>query len=260
MSLTGITAVRPNDLRTFTVLCRHEGIDVPPPVVRALELLDVATKHERLAPPTSVLEMTDDEAREWITAASIRQHEGYAGSTKGLRPGLRDFEDTVLLEVSEAALPYLDDIVRTLQPRFDEIAAPIMHAAQTFGFRRETDPGTVIDMADEAASAAYRGARDAIGRIAPIARLRILISKTFNLGPAAEEFEDFGRRGPSRRNSGIDYSVAFAAGDGWGYDGEYYVDGRVGNVHLDWMKLAAQGLRLNTPSEVDAKLHPERAD
>ncbi|WP_136024251.1 hypothetical protein [Microbacterium sp. K27] len=48
-------------------------------------------------------------------------------------------------------------------------------------------------------------------------------------------------------------SVAFAAESNWHTDGTYYVDRRIGGS-IDWFAIAAGGLRLNTPSEVDEKL------
>jgi hypothetical protein len=67
-------------------------------------------------------------------------------------------------------------------------------------------------------------------------------------------------RASTRGPEVIDNSVMFAAGENWSTDGDYYTEtGARG--HLDWLRLASAdgGLRLNTPSDVVAKLKARRA-
>jgi hypothetical protein len=57
----------------------------------------------------------------------------------------------------------------------------------------------------------------------------------------------------------VNFSVCFAAGDNWSLTDGYVTSPYA--THLDWLAIAARGLRLNTPSEVAAKITArERAE
>jgi hypothetical protein len=49
------------------------------------------------------------------------------------------------------------------------------------------------------------------------------------------------------------YSVCFAAADNWSLDRGYCVEGKTAG-HLDWLALARDGLRLNSPAETTEKI------
>ena len=204
--------------------------------------------------------MSDDDVRARVTHLSIRQHRGAQGAanTMWMLPGIRAFRDQLAEEVADAVGPDLERIVAALQPRFAEDAKPLVHAAQTYGFTATTDPGEVIDLADEKASAAYRAMRAAWIAIQPIASFRITMSTTFDLSPTLAEttLAIYGDE-RSATTPPINWSVLFAEGNNWSLDTGYVVEGRRGN-HLDWLALAAGGLRLNTPAEVQAKVADRR--
>lgn len=116
----------------------------------------------------------------------------------------------------------------------------------------------MIDLADETASEAFRATRPAMHALSPIARFRISLSRTFELSPT---INDMRRRGhfqdAAMQVEHINNSVLFAAADNWSLGAGYYVQRNVDRNEpgeIDWLALAADGLRLNTPSEVAAKL------
>lgn len=248
-------SLRWDQLRVFTVACEEIGIEPPQPITTGLHLVAVANQHGN-TPTGGLLAMTDDEVRDRVTDLSIRQHRGQesAASSKGLTPGIRAFREELAAEVADAIGPDLERITVALQPQFAEAAAPLVHAARKYGFTASTDPGEVIDMADEKASAAYWEMRAAWIAIQPIATFRITMSTTFDLSPnVAETTAAVYGDTPPPSTPPINWSVLFAEGENWSLDTGYIVEGRRGN-QLDWLALAAGGLRLNTPEEARAKV------
>lgn len=241
------------DLHTFAALCTSAGIPVPAPITRGIEMIDVANGHAAM-PSGPLLAMTDDEVREHVEAVAIRQHTAYAdGTTAGLLPGTLTFANELAIEVRAAVLPDLDTMVESLQPRFADVAAPLVLAAQQYGFTNSTRSDDVIELADEDASAAWRNARRAIDAIAPLVRFRIAVSRLFQVSPTPGEALRLSRWEAPNNEAPVNYSIAFAAGDNWDGDGGYYIEGKAAG-HIDWLELAAGGLRLNTPTEVRLKL------
>ncbi|WP_315551972.1 hypothetical protein [Microbacterium aurum] len=239
-------------LRAFAAACTHLGIEPPAAISRGLALVDVIDGHQKVK-PRSVLDMTDDEARDYVTAISIRAHDRDGRSTgRGMAPGIDQAKRSLAAEVRAAAIPDLERIVAELRPTFDAHAEPLMHAATVYGFTYSTTSDQVINLADEAASAAWRAVPKAWAALAPVVSLRIAMSALFDVSP---------RRAEARssafpqilRDEHVNYSVCFAANDNWSLDRGYYVEGKAVG-HLDWLALAAGGLRLNSPDEVRAKL------
>ncbi|TFD48709.1 hypothetical protein E3T46_14870 [Cryobacterium sp. Hh11] len=244
------------DLFKFKTTCERVSVDVPQPILRGLDIIEVAKAHNR-APSGGLLDLSDDAVRDRVTNLSIRRHQGPAASSRGMTAGIEAFTDELLIEVREACLPELDQIIIDLQPRFDELAAPLVAAAQVYGFTLATTSDMVIELADEKASQAWRDSREAWASVGPIVSLRTLISDAFKVSPTPEETDRmFFTAGKFRSTDHSihkqDYSVCFAAGDNWSYDGVYYLNNKSGGT-LDWFALAGGGLRLNTPAEVQAK-------
>lgn len=249
--------LRLSDLIRFQAACQAIGTSPPQALARALDLVQVAEAHGT-PPRPSLLSMSDDEARDLITDLAIRQH-GVGGQgigREGVRPGIELFQDELLAEVRVAVRPELDAMVESLRPRFDEAAAPLVRAAQDFQFSLSTTSDDVIELADEGASGAWRDARGAWAAVKPLAEFRTVMSKAFKLSPTPDDADaDLGSElTPERR---LSYSVLFAAGDNWAYDGTYQIGRKPGSA-IDWLALAVGGLRLNTPSEVDEKVDASR--
>ncbi|MFG6401468.1 hypothetical protein [Microbacterium sp. P04] len=244
------------DLHAFVGLCTRAGVEVPAPILRGIEMVDIANAHT--AQPTGrLLTMTYDQDREHVTALSIRQHTVYSdGSQIGLLPGALAFASEIASEVREAVLPDLDRIVESLQPRFEEITAPLTVAAQQYGFTNTTRSDDVIELADEQASTIWRESRRAIQALMPIVAFRIAVSRTFNVSPTTGESHHLSYNLPTGEIP-VNYSIAFAAGDNWSTDAGYYIEGKT-QGHIDWLALAEGGLRLNTPTEVRMKLAAAR--
>jgi hypothetical protein len=226
----------------FAASCERLGITIPEPITRGLHLIDVARAHER-KPSGSLLDLSDDELRDRVTALAIRQHDGGRGSTLGMAPGVEIVLEQLGDEVRASTLPYLEQMIVDLQPAFEEAAISLVIAAQRHGITYATSTDTVIDQAPEVIEA-YRAGKRAWIAMQPIATFRKLISTTFGLAP--------------HDGYGADFSVLFAAGDNWGYDGRYYLEGKT-QSHLDWYALAAGGLRLNGLTDVETKLRERRA-
>lgn len=251
--------LRWDELHMFVLACEGLGIEPPASVVNGLRLVRVAAAHGE-PPARELLTMSDAEVRDHVTDLSIREHRGHDAmtSSQGMGPGIMKFRDELAREAHAAAFPQLEQIVVDLQPAFETAAAPLVVAAKDYGFTATTDPGEVIDLADENASAAYRAMRSAWAGVQPIASFRILMSKTFDLSPTpAEVIEKVYGGGPVASDPPINWSVLFAAGDNWSLEDRYLVEAKRGN-HLDWLALATGGLRLNTPDEARAKIAARR--
>ena len=247
------------ELLQFKAACEAANIAVPTAITRGLELIEVA-KLQEAAPSSSLLDLSDDAVTGRITDLSIRAHEGANAESRGLSAGVRQFEAQVLQEVREASLPDLDRLIAELRPTFEELAKPLVTAAQKYGFTLATTSDYVVDLADEKASKAWRDARQAWHAILPTVRLRILMSEAFAVSPTRDEtnrmFFTAGVYDPAiiaRSSSKLDYSVCFASGDNWAYDGLAYSISGKGGSGLDWFALAAGGLTLNTPAQVREK-------
>lgn len=246
------------ELMQFRASCDAAGIAVPAPIVRGLELIELAKEREA-APSGSLLDLTDDAVSGLVTDLSIRAHQGYNAESLGLSAGIQQFTDQLLTEVRAASLDDLDRLIADLRPTFEKLAAPLVKASQVYGFSLQTTSDAVIDLADDKASSAWRAARTAWHGLLPIVRLRILISEAFKVSPTRDEtnrmFFTAGVYDPAiiaRSSSKLDYSVCFASGDNWSYDGAYAITGKAGSG-LDWFALAAGGLTLNTTAQVREK-------
>jgi hypothetical protein len=229
-------------IRPFADACERLGLAVPEPITQGLRLVEVARAHVAM-PTGGLLDMSDDELRERITATAIRHHDGGRGNTLGMQSAIVAVSDQIADEVRSATLPYLEQMIIDLQPRFDELTAPLVGAAQRHGITYATTSDAAIDRGDDFI-AAYRAGKKAWLAVQPIASFRKLISTTFGLPPIGSH--------------GADMSVLYAAGDNWGHNARYYLEGRT-TSHLDWYKLAAGGLHLNTLSEVHEKIRERQA-
>lgn len=232
------------------------GLELPEAVSKARHLLDVSER-EKTTASRPVFGMTDKQLRDYITERSIATHQGYSGSTRGLESGVSEVQQQILTELRTEIAPHLDEMVTQLQPEFDRIVEPIVRGAQTYGFAMSMTSDDVIEMADENASATWRESKAAWSAVRPIAKFRQVLSKTFAVSPTLDELERQTLIG-ARVGSAVDMSVAFAAGNNWHTDGTYYVDNRIGGA-IDWFAVAAGGLHLNTPTEVDEKLRSREA-
>lgn len=242
-------ALRWDELLKFSVLCDQNGIEVPQAITRGFEQVAVAREYDT-APSGGLLDLSHEGVRERVTDWSIRQHQGYVEETRGMKPGIRQFEDELLHEVREACLPFAESITDALRPRFEEAATPIVAAVLDHGFTMTTTAESVLDRASEEASAAWRAVRPAWEALRPIAMLRQAISELLNLSPTpAEQGTIFAR--PAH----VDFSIAFAKSGNWADDGRFYVNRRLPGA-IDWFELASSGgLRLNSPDECRQKIH-----
>ena len=244
------------ELLQFKAACEVAGLEVPTCIVRGIELIGVA--QEQTTPPRgNLLALTDDAVSDRITDLSIRTHQGHSGESLGLRGGVEQFTDQILAEIREVAMPELDRLIEELRPAFEATAKPLEVAAQKYGFTLATTSDAVIEMSDEKASKAWRDARTAWHAIVPLVRLRVQISDVFKVSPTREETAQmFFTAGVFDTGflSGrpMDYTVCFAAGDNWSYDGAYAVSQK-NNTGTDWFALAAGGLTLNTTAQVREK-------
>ncbi|WP_454113350.1 hypothetical protein [Microbacterium maritypicum] len=230
-------------LRDFAQRCNTFGISVPDPLVRGLRLFDVAAGHMRM-PSGRLLDLSDDELRDRITNIAIRVHDGKdVASQRGMAPGVSKVQEELRGEVIRDTVPLLEEIIVGLRPRFEQAAAPLVNAAQRHGITYATTSDFIIDQSADTITA-FRAAKTAWFAVQPIAKFRILISRTFGLEPMG--------------SYGTDFSVLFAEGDGWGHNGRYYLEGKT-QSHLDWFALAAAGLRLNGIAEVHRKVQQRRA-
>ena len=244
------------ELLQFKTACEVAKISVPAPIVRGLELIEVA-KLQGAAPSGSLLELTDAEIGDRITDLSIRSHQGYNAESRGMAAGVRQFEARMLAEVREESLGDLDRLIAELRPTFEKLAKPLVTAAQKHGFTLATTSDMVIDKASEAASTAWRDARTAWHAIQPIVRLRIQMSEVFQVSPTRDEtdrmFINAGVYDPAvRARNRDDWTVCFASGDNWSYDGAYAVNTK-SKSGIDWFALGVSGITLNSPSAVRLK-------
>lgn len=241
----------------FKGACGRVGIAAPASIDRALELIDLAQAHAEHR-PTRLLELADDDIAACVTDLAVRNHTDGALPARhyrGIRAGLEELRSGLLAEVVADVVPRLEEMVVELQPHFAEAAAPLVTAAKQYGFTYRTTSDDVILLEDAAAIDAWRRVRAAMPLLAPFVRFRTTMSEVFDLSPTREEQRRDAAMDHKRLKgdpSAVDYSICFAEGGNWSSDGAFYVDGRR-DGHIDWLKLAAGGLRLNTPEEVAAK-------
>ena len=247
------------ELLQFKTACETAKISVPAPIVRGLELIEVA-KLQGAAPTGGLLDLSDDAVSDRITELSIREHQGYNAESRGMAGGVRLFTERMLAEIREASLPDLDELISGLRPEFEKLAKPLVTAAQVYGFSLATTSDYVVDLADEKASKAWRDARTSWHLIQPLARLRIQISEAFQVSPTRQDlqnrFFEAGVFDPgviARSSSKLDYSICFSAGESWSVDHAYGITTGKGGS-LDFFAIAAAGLTLNSPSKVREKL------
>lgn len=242
------------ELHDFVFRCESFGIAAPQAVVRGLELAAVADAHTSPPLTAELLTLSDDELREHITELSIRQHTAQSSffSGHGMSPGVEMVKTAIASEIQAVIRPELERIVQELRPRFDEAAAPLVDAVTKYGHTYATTSDEIINRADDAESEAFRGARAAITALTPIAVFRTGMSRIFSVSPTEEEaevaaFPVMYQPGP------VNYSVCFAAGDAWSSSEGFYLEDQ-NRGRLDWHALASNGLRLNSPDEVRAKV------
>lgn len=246
--------VNTGSLVTFKRQCLAIGIEPPAAIEKGMHVLAVAEATQE-DPPADLLTMTDSKIRAYVEAISLRRHDRDGrGSMLGLAAGLDPFRSTLAAQVHAASLPDLERISEELRPKFDEAVAPLHVAAQTYGITYATTPAEILDRDDEKVSRAYRAMREAWGRVDQIASLRIAMSQTFDLSPTLADVQD--AMFPAIvTGSRVNYSVVFAAtDDNWSLGDGYYIESG-GRGGLDWLALAAGGLRLNSPAEVLEKIH-----
>lgn len=239
-------------LYEFAGRCAALGIDTPEPIRRGLELIELATRHAAPVAPVDVLALTDTALRRRVEGISIRSHVVQSLHGDGLAIGVTRVTEEILEAVGREVVPSLNGIVEGLQPRFEELTEPLVVAAREYGFTTETTSDDVIDMGDEGASAAWRSVPRAWSALAPLVNFRISMSTVFDLAPTMEQTRlHYLPRTPGKTAPNL--SVLFAGAENWSLGDGYYIEGKTVG-HLDWLLLARDGLRLNTPSEVDAKL------
>ena len=245
------------ELMQFRAALQVANIAVPTAITRGLELIHLAT--QETSPSGGLLDLTDDEVTGRITELSIRGHEGPTAESRGMAGGVRQFEAQVLQEVREASLDVIEGLIADLRPKFEELAKPLVTAAQKYGFTLATTSDYVVDLADEKASKAWRDARTAFHALAPLARLRTQISDVFKVSPTREEVNRlFFAQGLYDTGflSGrpMDNTILFAAAGNWSYDLAYSVSAK-NHTGTDWLAMAAGGgLTLNTTAQVKEKL------
>ena len=227
--------------RQFADDCRALGVEPPASLEKGFELMAVAEEFRADPTLTGLLELASADVAPMLVDLSVRQHEGRLGRF-GLGAGLDVFSEQLRMEMREAAIPELERVVADLRPQFDELAQPLIVAAQRYGFTTATTSDEVINRADEGASAAWRNLRQVGAALEPIAALRRRMSEIFDVSPTRETIED--RLQPFGQFS-VNYSVCFAGSENWSLEDGYVTTEQ--RTHLDWLALAVNGLRLNSP-------------
>lgn len=145
------------EVMTLNVQVRKLGVTVLEPITRYLELHEVAGELITNA-PTRVLDLSDDDVRSWIREQSFRAHSvGLAEG--GYRPGSEAFRNALASELRDASLPFIGELIVSLQTRFEAAAAPLVEAVRVHGFSKATTAETVLDLNDASAIDAWRAVR-----------------------------------------------------------------------------------------------------
>ena len=235
-----------SEVAQMTAAIEALGSPVPEPLARAGQLLTIA-RGVVAETPSTVLDLKDGQVRADLVTRSIRRHKVadsfQHGRSAGLDSGLATFESQLVQEARAATLPLLDGIITGQRAAFDRAAVVLMAASQRFGFTMRTSSDLVVDMDDADALPAWRATRPAWRKLNGYHDgIRSLLA-AFRIEPAnARRYTTAAR----------DLSVYFAAGDNWGDEGNYYLDQRT-DAGMDWFAIAAAGLRLNAPGEIEAK-------
>lgn len=241
-------------VQSFAASCKSVGVEPPPSISKALHVLTVARAAVADPVVSSLLDLSDDGVREHVEALSVRQHLAMHGvADRGLRVGVELLDTQLAAEVRAVIVAELDRAIESVQSRFAEAAKPLEVAASRFNITASMSSDDLIDRADyEVAVPAWREMRRAWFDVSPIVKWRIEASRVFALSPTLEQTRREGHL--IIDENGVNYSVCFASGDGWDVDPAAYRTGRDRRQHMDWLSLAKSGLRLNTVSDVMAKL------
>lgn len=238
----------------FKVLCESNGIRVPDIVTRGIEAIDSARSYTERR-QVRVLDLSAEQMRSFVRDESIRAHSDDGSvSSRGYRPGFDRVSEQAWAEVREQIGPALDKLVVGQRKKFERIVAPIVEGAQKYGFKYRTTSDEVVRAGDPKGMLAWRDVGYAWASVKPIAQFRVKLSQIFDVSPTWGEARDLGSIDPGSRN----WSVCFAAGDEWSMTDGYHIEDQPSVTGLDWFAIAQGGLRLNTPTEVRAKI-AERA-
>ncbi|MGA1828749.1 hypothetical protein [Microbacterium sp.] len=235
--------------REFAESCALLGVRAPEAIERGARQIDLIRDFTAdQTPPAGLLSFTAEQIQALVVDLSVRRHESTVGAN-GLSHGAWQVEEQITREVREAVLPDLERVTEELRPVFDEAAAPIVAAAQRYGFTLATTSDEVINRADEGASTAWRNLRSAWTAVQPIFDLRRQMSEVFGVSPTRATVESRIRH---FNQYSVNYSACFAAGENWSADDGFTTDEH--RTQLDWLALAVGGLRLNSPAEVEVKI------
>ncbi len=237
------------------------GGAVPEAVEQALTQRTRITEYaDNKALPDGLLTADPAALQRAVDALSIRRHDGDRrfGGGQGLWAGAHPLLEHLWSETVDAVVPELDHVIAGLQPGFDEAAAALTTAAQTYQFTWRTTSDDVIDLADEQASAVWRASRTSWHALEPYVTLYRSMTEVFGIAPTGVDVTraTFGTVHTPEALGHPDLTVAFAAASNWSFEGRYYVDNEFGprSTGIDWFALAVGGLHLNTPTETAAKI------
>ncbi|WP_158375551.1 hypothetical protein [Cellulosimicrobium cellulans] len=236
-------------ISTLRAAIEQFGATVPDSIARAEQLL-LAGQAFVDQEAGSVLSLTDDHVAENIIQRSWRAHVSHAplqmSPPVGAEAGFETFKRALVVELLADVRGRVPDLIAEVRGDFDMAADVMVTAVQEFGFTYNTTANDVIDMDNPDAVRALRETRPAWRALVRIERgLRDLLAALDIATPLD----------PRNRAIGDppDLSAYFAAGEIWSDNGGYHIEQRT-QGGIDWFALAAGGLRLNTPSEVEAKI------
>lgn len=243
------TPLRAIDARALATTITKTGIDAPAPLTRAVEILDRLDHLE--APTTGILNLEDDDIAGFVDRIAIQRATAINQGAYAHREALDITRDGVAEEAAQALRDGgVDDLIKALRPRFDKAAKVLHKASQQYGFNTRTSAEDVLNLDNHEATGTYRAISEAISVITEIADVRIKLSRLLGVSPTLQESMD--ARGASTwldPNVQFDFTICFAADGNWSVDGTMHVDKRA-DAGPDWLRMAATGLRLNTPTEV----------
>lgn len=232
-------------------------LDPPAALVRGIHLAEKLM--EVRAPKTeSVLALADDELEEYLGRQAVRVA-GYSGSPNAVATAWDEVaaraQTDLFGEVRFAMLSEVDELIAQMADPFNTAGGILTAHMQAYGFTSATQAEEIIDR-DAATIAAFRELPGLLQAIRPFAALRTLLSTSLDLGPTISEREMLGYQ-----HGWIpeDWSILFAAGDLWSIDGHLHLNGSA-QGSIDWLRLAAGGLHMNSVDEVRAKITARQQD
>lgn len=238
------------DARVLVRNLTELSVPVPQPVTRAIEIVENIAATLEYRTPTGILNLNDDD----ITQA-IRTEAHHQDSNRYWTPATFSITQQVWADLEQALHDGLHEtIVTALQKPFAKAAAAL-HAAARHGYTARSTADDALNQNDPDAVKVWQAIAPATDDLDNILKVRATLCRALDLAPTVPlimALNNWDRLINPIPQQVPDWTVLIAA-DTWSSDGTLNTNQRLGNSP-DWLRIAQDGLHLNTIDEVNQKI------